>query len=185
MAIAIAWRDSLEPVGLTIDGRPVNVAAGTTIRAACDGLGQEIPTLCYLENLTPVNVCRLCVVEVEGSRALVPSCSRPVEEGMVVLTRSPRVDNARRLVLELLLSAVDMTLAGPDVRRWMSEYRVDGERFGAAADEAWRPSPAGRHGAVDGARRQTLAQPVKTDNALYVRDPARCILCYKCVQACG
>jgi NADP-reducing hydrogenase subunit HndD len=185
MTIPVAWRERAVPVHLTLDGQAVTAQAGTTIRAACETVGLEIPTLCYLDNLTPVNVCRLCVVEVEGSRALVPSCSRQVEEGMVVRTRSGRVDNARRLVLELLVSAVDMSLAGADVERWMAAYGVEPERFGEAGAGPWRAAPAGQHDAVDGRRRQTLAQPPKIDNALYVRDPARCILCYKCVQACG
>lgn len=176
---------SASEVHATIDGRPVTVAPGTTVRAACQTLGQAIPTLCFLENLEPVNVCRLCVVEVEGSRALVPSCSRSLEEGMVVRTRSERVDNARRLVLELLVSAVDMSLAGPEVLGWMRAYGVDPARFGPAAPAPWVARPAGQHARADGSARQTLAQPVKVDNALYVRDPARCILCYKCVEACG
>src|SRR6266581_2821353 len=78
-------------VSLSIDGREVSVPEGTTILGACAALGIEIPTLCYLETLRPVNVCRLCVVEVEGARVLAPSCSRVVEAGMKVQTRSPRV----------------------------------------------------------------------------------------------
>jgi predicted molibdopterin-dependent oxidoreductase YjgC len=168
-----------------IDGQAVTVPAGTTIRAAAAQRGADIPTLCFLEGLTPVNVCRLCVVDVEGSRTLVPSCSRALEEGMVVETRSARVENARRLVLELLVSAVDMDRAGPEVMRWLTEYGVDPGRFGPPVEAPWAASPAGRHAPTDGSHRQTLAQPPRIDNALYVRDPARCILCYKCVQACG
>ena len=78
-------------VELTIDGKPARVPAGTTILGACAALGIEIPTLCFLETLHPVNVCRICVVELEGARVLVPSCSRQVEAGMVVKTRSARV----------------------------------------------------------------------------------------------
>ncbi|MBI4169222.1 MAG: (2Fe-2S)-binding protein, partial [Acidobacteria bacterium] len=71
-------------VEIAIDGRPVKVKEGSTLLDACRQAGIETPTLCYLENLTPVNVCRICVVEVEGSRALVPACSRRAEAGMVV-----------------------------------------------------------------------------------------------------
>ncbi len=71
-------------IELTIDGSSVNIAQGATILDACRAAGKDIPTLCYLETLTPVNVCRVCVVEVEGSRTLVPACSRQVEAGMVV-----------------------------------------------------------------------------------------------------
>ena len=68
-------------VSITIDGRALDVPAGTTIIDACKTLGIEIPTLCYLETLTPVNACRVCVVEVEGARVLAPACSRKVERG--------------------------------------------------------------------------------------------------------
>src|SRR5262249_9520558 len=101
----------LPPVTLTIDGQSLSVPAGTTILGAAARLGITVPTLCYLETLRPMNVCRLCVVEVEGARVLAPSCSRVVEPGMVVHTRSPRVMLARKLVLELLGSSVDLSTA--------------------------------------------------------------------------
>ena len=173
-------------VHATIDGQRVAVPEGTTILAACRSQAAEVPTLCFLETLAPVNVCRACVVEVEGSRALVPACSRPLETDMVVSTRSKRVDKSRRMVLEFLASSVDMSLAGPDVERWMEEYGVDPDRYGPkAAAGAALDARAGRHGPAVGAERATAAQPVKVDNDLYVRDYSRCILCYKCVEACG
>src|SRR5262245_21791511 len=98
-------------VSLTIDGQAVSVRAGTTILSACASIGVDVPTLCYLETLKPVNACRLCVVEVDGARVLAPACSRAVEPGMVVHTRSPRVLHSRRLVLELLASSVDLSTA--------------------------------------------------------------------------
>jgi predicted molibdopterin-dependent oxidoreductase YjgC len=152
-------------IALTIDGQEVRVPEGTTILQACRARGIEIPTLCFLETLTPVNVCRACVVEVDGSRVLVPACSRQVEAKMVVHTSSDRVRHSRRLVLELLGSSVDLSLASADVRRWLDEYGARPERFGREAE--------------------TVAQSVKVDNELYVRDYSRCILCYKCVEACG
>src|SRR5207248_10649687 len=106
----------------TIDGREVQAAEGTTILDACRRLGVDTPTLCYLETLTPVNVCRVCVVEVEGSRVLLPACSRKLEAGMKIQTASERVPHTRRLVLELLGSSVDMSLCGPEVRGWMGRY---------------------------------------------------------------
>jgi len=175
-------------VEVTIDGREVSAPEGTTILEACRAEGVEIPTLCYLETLTPVNVCRVCVVEVTGSRVLVPACSRRVEPGMTVSTRSPRVDTSRRLVLELLASSVDLSLAGAEVRRWMDEYEARPERFGppeaATAPGERDRAHAGHHHVGDGAA-ATVAQPVKVDNRQYVRDYSRCILCYKCVEACG
>ena len=175
-------------VELTIDGARVSVPEGTTILGAAAGLGREIPTLCYLETLHPVNVCRVCVVELEGSRVLVPACSRAVEPGMVVKTRSERVDLSRQLVLEMLASSVDLSTT-PDVNRWMREYHARPERFGPPAP----PAPAGQrdalvpghHAPPDPDYAATVAQPTKVDNDLYVRDYGKCILCYKCVEACG
>jgi NADP-reducing hydrogenase subunit HndD len=176
-------------VELTVDGREVAAKEGSTILDVCRDEGIEIPTLCYLETLTPVNVCRVCVVEVTGSRALVPACSRRVEPGMAVQTRSARVDTSRRLVLELLGSSVDMSLAGGDLQRWMSEYAARPGRFGPAAgprsDGERDSAHAGHHPVPSGTSAATVAQPVKRDNRQYVRDYSRCILCYKCVEACG
>jgi NADH dehydrogenase/NADH:ubiquinone oxidoreductase subunit G len=149
---------------LTVDGRSVRVLDGSTILDACRLLGIETPTLCYGDTLTPVNVCRVCVVEVEGARTLVPSCSRKAEAGMVVSTDSERVRLSRRLVLELLGSSVDLSLA-PAALQYISDYEAKPDRFGPDA--------------------ATVAQDVKIDNDLYVRDYSRCILCYRCVEACG
>jgi predicted molibdopterin-dependent oxidoreductase YjgC len=151
-------------VELTVDGRTVRVLEGSTILDACRLLGSDQPTLCYGDTLTPVNVCRVCVVEVEGSRTLVPSCSRKAEKGMVVHTDSERVRLSRRLVLELLGSSVDLSTA-PDALAYIDEYDARPDRFGPDA--------------------ATVVQPVKIDNDLYVRDYSKCILCYKCVSACG
>src|SRR5688572_18629769 len=123
-------------VELTIDGQKVSVPEGTTILGACATLrGIEIPTLCYLETLHPVNVCRICVVELEGARVLVPACSRQVEPGMVVKTRSARVDLSRKLVLEMLASSVDLSTT-EHVGRWMKEYKAKPKRFGPPAPPA-------------------------------------------------
>lgn len=152
------------PVELEIDGRPVAVAPGATVLDACRSAGAEVPTLCFLETLTPVNACRLCVVEQEGARVLVPACSRRAEAGMKIKTRSERVDTSRKMVLELLASAVDLETA-PSLQPLFSEYGVRHKRFGAGAS--------------------TVAQPVLEDNQLFARDYSKCVLCYKCVEACG
>lgn len=175
-------------VELTIDGQKVSVPEGTTLRVACEGLGIETPTLCWAENLTPVNVCRICVVEVEGARVLAPSCSRLAEPGMVVHTDSERVRTSRKLVLELLGSSVDMSLS-PVFNEYAQRYGADPSRFGTKA----KPAPlgerdashAGHHHPPDGRTASTVAQPVKVDNELFVRDYAKCMLCMKCVEACG
>ena len=147
-----------------VDGRPVEVEEGTTILQALRRAGIDTPTLCYHPNLTPINVCRVCVVELAGSRALVPSCSRRVEAGMQIRTGTERVRRARKVVLELLASSVDTSTA-PDLRAYLMEYGGDPMRFGT------------------GVRR--VEEPLRDDNDLYVREYEKCILCYKCVEACG
>jgi len=151
-------------VELKIDGRSVSVPEGSTILDAAQKLAIDTPTLCFLDSLTPVNVCRVCVVELEGSRALVPACSRKAEPGMSIRTDSERVWLSRRMVLEFLASSVDVSTA-PAFPAYLQRYGAQPERFG--------PSSA------------SVAQPVKIDNDLYARDYSKCILCYKCVEACG
>ena len=177
-------------IDVTIDGATVRVPEGATLLEACRGQGVDTPTLCYLENLTPVNVCRVCVVEVEGSRTLVPACSRKAEAGMQVHTDSERVRTSRKMVLEFLASTADMSLASADVQRWLGEYGCDPARYGPpapdhGAGERDATRPGEHQHEVTGAAADTVAQPVKYDNEAYVRDYARCILCYKCVEACG
>jgi predicted molibdopterin-dependent oxidoreductase YjgC len=181
-------------IDLTVDGREVRVPEGATLLEACRAQGIDTPTLCYLESLTPVNVCRVCVVEVEGSRTLVPACSRKADPGMVVNTDSERVRLSRRMVLEFLGSSVDLSLAGarfPDgaLGTYMERYGAHPERYGppqdanpAGARDAMEP---GHHHEPKPAAAATVEQPVNVDNDLYVRDYAKCILCYKCVEACG
>src|SRR5207237_1829937 len=107
----------------------VEVAEGAPIRAAARAAGIETPTLCYADTLTPVNVCRVCVVELEGARTLVPACSRKATDGMVVRTDSERVRTSRRLVLELLGSAVELSTA-PEALAYIDQYDAKPERFG-------------------------------------------------------
>jgi predicted molibdopterin-dependent oxidoreductase YjgC len=151
-------------IAMTLDGQTVHVSEGSTILQACSAAGIQTPTLCFLETLAPVNACRVCVVELEGSRALVPACARKAEAGMVVRTDSERVRHSRKMVLEFLASSVDLSTA-PDAQQFCAQYGADPSRYGIA--------PA------------TVAQPAKIDNNLYVRDYSKCILCYKCVEACG
>jgi predicted molibdopterin-dependent oxidoreductase YjgC len=176
-------------VEISIDGDPVRVPENATILDACRIKGTSVPTLCFLETLHPVNACRVCVVEVEGARVLAPACSRKVEPGMKVLTDSPRVRHSRRLVLELLASSVDLSTT-PEVGEWISHYGCEPSRFGpsAAAHEhhhARHVEQAGHHTPPAAGEAASVAQPVKIDNELYVRDYGKCILCYKCVEACG
>ena len=152
------------PVSVRVDGNEVSVPEGATILDACSAAGVETPTICYAENLTPVNVCRVCVVEVEGSRTLVPSCSRPADDGMVIETDSERVRHSRKMVLEFLATGVDLSQA-PEIADQIERYGADPDRY------------------VDD--RERIDEPVKIQDELYIRDYDKCVLCYKCVEACG
>lgn len=154
-------------IEMTIDGVTLEVPRGSTILQACRSADVDVPTLCYLETLHPINSCRVCVVEVAGSRTLVPSCSREVDDGMTVQTDSPRVRRARTAVYELLASAVDLSLADSQTRRQMDRYGVDPARYDPDGT-AWRRT-----------------DEVKVQDDLYIRDYDKCVMCYRCVAACG
>lgn len=151
-------------LALTIDGRPASVPAGSTILDAVRRVDIDLPTLCFGPNLQPANVCRVCMVEVEGVPTLVPACSRAAEDGMVVRTTTERARSGRRVVMELLASDADMSRTGERWATWMEDHGGDADRFAGP----------GRHD-----------EPAKVQDDLYVRDYARCILCYRCVDACG
>ena len=139
-------------VALTIDGREVSVAPDSTILAACERLGIDTPTLCWGQTLIPQNACRVCVVELEGARVLVPACQRRVEAGMRIQTDSDRVRHSRKLVLEFLGSSVDVSTA-PTLQGYLERYGGRPERFAGG---------------------RTVATPPKLDNEAYVRDYAKC-----------
>ncbi|MFD4568400.1 2Fe-2S iron-sulfur cluster-binding protein [Streptomyces sp. NPDC058467] len=151
-------------VAFTLDGAEVRVCEGATILDACRDAGKDVPTLCHGDTLTPRSTCRVCVVEVEGSRTLVPACSRTVEAGMEVHTDTERVRHSRKIVLELLASSADLSTT-PRAAEWIEEYGARPDRFGP-----------------DAAR---LDEEPKIDNDLYVRDYDKCVLCHQCVDACG
>ncbi len=153
-------------VEVTIDDRPVRVGVGGTILDACRQFEISVPTLCFLPGFEPPGACRLCVVEVDGARTLAPSCIRSVEPGMIVRTQTERVRESRRVLLELLGSSVDLGLA-PDLLDELRALGARPERFAGSGEIA------------------TVEQPPLLDNDLYIRDYARCVHCYRCVQACG
>ncbi len=156
--------ESETSVTLSINGSPVEVPEGASVLDACTAAGVDTPTLCYAENLTPVNACRVCVVEQEGSRTLVPSCSRQAEAGMNIQTDSERVRHSRKMVLEFLGSGVDLSQA-PDLQQWSEVYEADPGRYGESAAK--------------------IEEEVRIQDELYIRDYDKCVLCYKCVEACG
>src|SRR5438477_1840994 len=128
-------RPEVKKVEIKIDGQALQVPETMTILDACRSIGIDTPTLCYLENLTPVNVCRVCVVELAGARTLAPACSRKVEAGMDIKTDSDRVKLARKMVLEFLGSSVDLSTA-PQAQSYIKRYGARPERYGSPATPA-------------------------------------------------
>jgi len=150
-------------ITLTIDGTSVTVPAGTTILKAAEKLGRTVPTICYHDHCTANGLCRICVVEVDGVKPLLPACLSRVSEGMKVSTTGTRVERSRRTILEMLASAVDLSEA-PEIQNFLDQYHADRMRF------------------PDADRRDA---PVLDDNPMYIRDYAKCILCWRCVQVCA
>lgn len=155
--------DTSPLIPLTINGQPIQAPAGTTILEAARHAGVEIPTICYHPNLTANAVCRLCVVEVAGARTLQPACVVTVTKDMVVDTESERVSTARRVILELLASTVDLREA-PEIQGQIERYAADAARF-------------------DGGKRRDF--PVYDDNPFYIRDYSQCVMCWRCIQVCA
>lgn len=157
-------------VNLTINNTPVAVPEGTTILDAAASAGIEIPSLCYLKDINEISACRVCCVEVEGEGKLVPSCNNVVREGMVIHTNSPRVREARRTNVELILSQHDNKCA-TCVRSGTCQLQKVATDLGVLTI----PYPA------------DLAQGKKTNWTttfpLY-RDVNKCIKCMRCVQIC-
>jgi NADP-reducing hydrogenase subunit HndD len=175
-------------VALTIDGRAAEVPEGATLLDAARTLGIDTPTLCFAHNLTPVNACRVCVVELEGARTLVPACARKAEPGMVVHTDSDRAYAPAASSCWSCWPRRSTCRPRPKLpSSWPATARARALRPARAPQRrrrARRPH-ARPPRAIDGASAATVHQPVKVDNDLYVRDYGKCILCYKCVEACG
>lgn len=152
-----------EHIELTVDGRAVTTQAGVTLLEAARQAGIEIPVLCYFAHTTANGLCRMCVVEVEGVRGLQAACVTPARQGAVVRTDTTDVLRARRTLLEMLASAVDLS-ESPELLRLIASYGARPERF------AW------------GERRQP---ELTDDNPMYIRDYAKCVLCWRCVQVCA
>src|SRR5450759_3505571 len=152
-----------EMISLTIDDQPVSASEDTTILKAAAQIGIEIPTICFHEACTSNALCRICVVEVENARTLGPACVGKISAGMKVHTRSERIDRSRRTLLEMLATTVDLSEA-PEILAYMQEYQAAPDRFPSAE----RRDP-----------------PIIDDNPMFIRDYAKCILCWRCVQVCA
>jgi iron-only hydrogenase group A len=155
-------------VQLTINNIKVNAEEGMTILDAAKSVGISVPTLCHLKDLVPTGACRICSVEVEGQRGLVPSCAFPIYEGMVVDTNSPRVRRARKTIVELLVEnhPQDCLIC---VRNKNCELQDLSEKYGLR-----------EHRYVG----ETKDHAIDISSASMERDPAKCILCGRCVRIC-
>ncbi len=157
-------------VNVKINGIDVKVPAGTTVLEAARIAGIKIPTLCYMKDINEIGACRLCVCEVKGARGLVAACVFPVSEGMEVTTNSPRLRQARKTTLELLLSdhkkeclSCERNLKC-ELQALSNEYGCDAERFKGAYSKT---------------------DDTDTSTEYLVRDNSKCILCRRCVATCA
>jgi len=155
-------------VNLTIDGIPVEVPAGTTVLQAARKVGIRIPTLCFLEEINEIGACRVCVVD-SGARSLQAACVLPVANGMNVRTNTPQVREARRTVVELILSNHDKKCLSC-VRSQNCELQKLALELGVADENTFK------------GEQNTYA--VDELSASVVRDNNKCILCRRCVAAC-
>jgi NADH-quinone oxidoreductase subunit G/NADP-reducing hydrogenase subunit HndD len=155
-------------VTIEVNGRAVEAQPGEMLLATLRRAGIKVPTLCHIEGLPPTGACRMCVVEVEGQRGLVPSCAFPVSAGMKVQTHSPRAVEARRTIIELLLAnhpddcLYCVRNRNCELQRLADELNVDQRRF----------------------RGERTKHRLDTSSPSIVRDPSKCILCGKCVRVC-
>ncbi|MTI79748.1 MAG: 2Fe-2S iron-sulfur cluster binding domain-containing protein [Firmicutes bacterium] len=159
-------------VTLTIDNQKVEVEQGTTILEAAKNAGIEIPTLCYMKDINAIGACRICVVEVEGARALQAACVAPVGEGMVVKTNSELVRKSRKMTLELILSDHPQECL-TCLRNTNCELQALSEAFGLREVRFTR-----------GAAKSATADDIDDSAPSIVRDPRKCVLCRRCVAVC-
>jgi NADH dehydrogenase/NADH:ubiquinone oxidoreductase subunit G len=152
-----------EEIGITIDGQTVNIPAGSTILEAAKFAGIEIPVLCYFEHTTANGLCRLCAVEVEGAPGMQMACVSQAQADSVVYTRSPDIDRARKTILEMLDSTVDLSET-PEVLELLEQYGAQPGRYSGG---------------------KKLEPPLIDDNSVFIRDYAKCVMCWRCVQVCA
>lgn len=155
-------------INLTIDRRPVSVEPGTTVLEAARQNGIRIPTLCYLKEINTIGACRMCLVEASGTRGLQTACTLPCAEGMVVSTNTMKVREARRLVLELLLS--DHNIACPTCVR---SSNCELLRLSHELDVRTVPIQGAHH-----------AARIDSDSHAISVDSSKCVLCGRCVAVC-
>jgi NADH dehydrogenase/NADH:ubiquinone oxidoreductase subunit G len=159
----------MSEIQLTLNGKPITASSDKTILQVARDNGIDIPTLCYIDGLPPTGACRMCVVEVDGSRTLVASCHTPIGKGMVIQTHSPKVLEARRMILELLTASHCGTCYMCEkanmceLRKISADLNVGLSRF----------------------EMKKRFYPVEQVSPYIERDLSKCILCRRCVRACS
>jgi predicted molibdopterin-dependent oxidoreductase YjgC len=158
----------MKEITLTINGREVKGQAGNTVLEVCKANGIDIPTLCHFDGLTDVGACRMCVVEIERERRPVPSCTYPAGDGLVIKTKTERLEKYRRQILELFLSEHEHNClfceknGSCELQDLIYRYGIDRVRF-----------PINKS-----------VEPIDDSSPVISRDPNHCILCGRCVRAC-
>ena len=156
-------------VNVTIDDKKIKVRKGATLLEAAEACGITIPTFCHIKGLIPTGACRVCVVEVQGSKTLMGACHTPVSEGMTIFTHTPRVVAARKVIIELMLTGHtgdcvnDTNVENCKLHNLASDYEVGAPRFNVRAPRFY---------------------PAEESNPYVRRDLSKCVLCRKCVKAC-
>ena len=155
-------------IKINIDGRDIEVEKGISVLAAARKANIDIPTLCFLKEINAAGDCRMCIVEIEGRRGLVPSCNTMVEEGMVIRTNTPEINEARRVILDLILSSHNRTCL-TCVRNGNCELQTLAEKFGITDIEY----PG-----------EEVEPHIDDLSPSIVRDASKCIMCKRCVATC-
>ena len=178
---------------ITLNGREVEFTLGQTILEVAQDNQVHIPTLCHLPKAGHAGICRMCVVEVKGSDKLLPSCETPAAEGMDIWTDTPKVVEARRDILRMLIASGDHNCLVMNLppEKW-TEFQLE------VMDKPWHQTICPSHGAcelqnlaveygIDASNSQPGIRTVSLDDQhpLIVRDYSRCILCGRCVAACN
>ncbi|WP_426350720.1 NADH-dependent [FeFe] hydrogenase, group A6 [Alloiococcus sp. CFN-8] len=159
----------MKMINLKVNGIAVQVPEGTTILEAAKAAKVEIPSLCYLKDVNKIGACRICMVEIKGRRGVVASCVYPVEEGIEVLTNTPAIRASRKMTLELIVANHDKTCLSCvrsnscELQRLCNEYGVEEDKFEPTVND----------------------YKIDTTSAYIVRDNNKCILCRRCIAACG
>ncbi len=157
-----------EMIKINIDGRDIEVEKGISVLAAARKANIDIPTLCFLKEINAAGDCRMCIVEIEGRRGFVPSCNTMAEEGMVIKTNTPEINEARRVILDLILSSHNRTCL-TCVRNGNCELQLLAEKFGITDIEY----PG-----------EEVEPHIDDLSPSIVRDASKCIMCKRCVATC-